>query len=167
LRLRLNSLGHDFNAKTLAKVDYRPDDRIVARIRLHVTNEAAVNLDDIDRKLLQVAQRGIAGSEIIQGDLHAVLVEERQRPVDVFRPAAKENCFGDFELEAACWDLGAVQALQHPLGEAMPLAKWAARANGAFLCDESSNASSPQIARTVKLRRWNTALGRWAAIADS
>src|SRR5690606_20702148 len=47
------------------------DDGGVAGIGFKIPDEAAVDLDDVDRKLLEVGERSIAGAEIVQRDGNA------------------------------------------------------------------------------------------------
>jgi hypothetical protein len=65
LPLGLDAFSHGLEAKAFAERDQRADDRGVFRIFLDVTDEAAVNLDDVDREPLEVGERGIAGAEIV------------------------------------------------------------------------------------------------------
>ena len=44
-----------------------------ARVAAHVEQEAAVDLDLVERQGVEIAEAGIAGAEIVQGDPHAHL----------------------------------------------------------------------------------------------
>lgn len=54
------------------------DDRVCARIRAETGNERAVDLDLVDGITLQVAQAGIAGAEVVEGDAEADRLQIRQ-----------------------------------------------------------------------------------------
>ena len=65
-----------------------------------VGDEAAVDLDLVERKALQIAQRGIAGAEIVERDPYpdgAKLMQDGKRRVVV----ADQDRLGDLELEPA------------------------------------------------------------------
>ncbi|MCY1459492.1 hypothetical protein D9M71_769730 [compost metagenome] len=61
-------------------------------------NEAAVDLDDIDRKLLQVTERGIAGAEVVHGQGQAQLLELVELAVGVFG-GFEQQAFGQLQLQ--------------------------------------------------------------------
>src|SRR5258706_14353337 len=63
-----------------------------------IVDEAAVDLDLVERKALQIAQRGIAGAEIVECDPHpdaAKLVQDRERGFVV----ADQHGLGDLQLQ--------------------------------------------------------------------
>ena len=63
-------------------------------------DEAAVDLDLVEREALQIAQRRIAGAEIVERDAHAdgaELMQDGKRRLVV----ADQHGFGDLELEPA------------------------------------------------------------------
>ena len=65
-----------------------------------VVDEAAVDLDLVERETLQVAQRGIAGAEIVERDAHpdgAKLVQDGERGLVV----ADQHRLGDLQFEPA------------------------------------------------------------------
>ena len=69
-------------------------------LKAEVVDEGAVDLDLVEREALQIAQRGIAGAEIVKRDPHpqaAELMQHRQRDLVV----ANEHRLGDLELEPA------------------------------------------------------------------
>ena len=73
--MRLHPLGRDLKLQALSKTDDRRDDRFIVGVLLKVPNEAPVDLDMIDRKLLEMGQGCISGNEIIQCDLDSMLTE--------------------------------------------------------------------------------------------
>src|SRR3546814_1347021 len=63
---RFDTLGGRFHLERLGQRDDRGDDRAVARPRLgRAANEALVDLDLVERRRLQIAERRIAGAEIV------------------------------------------------------------------------------------------------------
>ena len=63
-------------------------------------DEAAVDLDLVERKALQVAQRRIAGAEIVQRDPHpdrAKLMQDGERRLVI----ADQHRLGDLKLQPA------------------------------------------------------------------
>ena len=80
--------------------DHRADDRGRGGIAGHFLDEAAVDLDLVEREALQILQRGIAGSEIVERDVNAEraeLVQRHQRRVVI----GDQHRFGDLEFEPA------------------------------------------------------------------
>ncbi|MNT47090.1 hypothetical protein D3C72_1837770 [compost metagenome] len=59
----------------MAQRQQRPADRRVARIGLHVGDEAAIDLEDVQRQVLQVGHARVAGAEIVQRHADALLVQ--------------------------------------------------------------------------------------------
>src|SRR5215212_835775 len=51
----LDALGHHAEAEVAAEVDRRADDRRVAAVRGHADDEGLVDLDLVDRQLLELA----------------------------------------------------------------------------------------------------------------
>src|SRR5690606_12076606 len=97
---RFNSLSDDPDAEAAAEIDHGGEDGLVAGIDRHVSIETLVYLDDIDRELLEVAERGIPRAEILERDLDPAQVEQSKRAMDVLGAAAEEDRLGDLELEA-------------------------------------------------------------------
>jgi hypothetical protein len=63
-----------------------------------VGDEALVDLDLVERKSLQIGERGIADAEVIHGDAHA----QRFQPAQNRDRAGKivdQHAFGDFKLQ--------------------------------------------------------------------
>ncbi|ALR19180.1 hypothetical protein ATN00_01515 [Sphingobium baderi] len=66
-----HTLGHGADAQTICQVQHDADDGGVVGIGFKIPEEAAVDLDDVDRKLREVGERSIAGAEIVQRDGNA------------------------------------------------------------------------------------------------
>jgi hypothetical protein len=66
-----------------------------------IGDEAAVDLDLVERKTLQVGQRGIAGAEIVQRDPHADRAKMMQNG-ERGGVIANENRLGNPQAPAVC-----------------------------------------------------------------
>ncbi len=67
---RFDALGHDPLFEALAHRNDGTDDGI-AGIAVDVLHERLVDLERVDRETPQIAQTGIAGAKVIDGNLHA------------------------------------------------------------------------------------------------
>jgi hypothetical protein len=67
---RLDPFGGDLHAERLSERDHRPQHRRRVFRASGGIDVGAVDLEHLDRKLTQVAQRGIAGPEVVDRDLH-------------------------------------------------------------------------------------------------
>ena len=79
-------------------VHHRLDDRRGCAGAGDVLDEGAIDLDLVERETLQVAQRGIAGAEIVQRDPNAELAQLVQHVQRRF-VVANEHGLGDLELQ--------------------------------------------------------------------
>src|SRR5258708_27634646 len=107
----LDAFGDDGEAQEIGERDGADDDRCVIRARPQLMHERLVDLQPVDREFLEIGQAGIAGAEIIKGDLDAELLhpEERsERPLVVL----EQDVLGDFKLKKMWWKLS---VLQHSL----------------------------------------------------
>jgi len=71
LRLLLNgfdALGDGLEVQRVGDLDNRAAQRPVLLGPRQRTDEAAVKLEDVDRESLQIAERGIPGSEVVNSD---------------------------------------------------------------------------------------------------
>src|SRR5258707_9307018 len=71
LLLGFHALGDNRHSKAVAKTDHCANDRRRLRIAPEIDDESAVDLDLVERKRLQIAQRRIAAAEIVHGNAHA------------------------------------------------------------------------------------------------
>ena len=69
--LRLDALGKCLDAEFLGHVDDRADD--VARLLREAAQKAHVELDEVDRIVLEDVQRRVAAAEIVEPDLIALV----------------------------------------------------------------------------------------------
>ncbi len=100
LILRLDTFGDDIKAEVRGHRDDRlgHDHRAIA-VR-HVDDEAAVDLDAVNRQSPQAAERGVAGAEIVDRDLHANGVQPPQH-VGAVAHVPHDPGLGDLQLETA------------------------------------------------------------------
>src|SRR5438270_13758438 len=74
------------------------DDRRRAVAGEQVLDEAAVDLELVEREALQIAQRRIAGAEIVERNAHAERAQGMEQPQRGVA-AIEEDRFSDFDLE--------------------------------------------------------------------
>ena len=77
--------------------------RLVDRGR--AADEALVDLDLVERRFLQIAERRVAGAEIVERKPHAERLQPREGDVGGVA-VGKEHALGDFQLDALGADLG-------------------------------------------------------------
>src|SRR5450755_539230 len=65
LLLGFDALGDNRHPEAVAKADHGPHDRRRLRIASEIHDEGTVDLDLVERKRLQIAQRGITAAEVI------------------------------------------------------------------------------------------------------
>lgn len=70
LFLCLDTLGNHEVFEILPHVNYCAGDRGVIRIASDLGDEGLINFQNVDRKLLQVAEAGIAGAKIVHRQLY-------------------------------------------------------------------------------------------------
>ena len=78
--LRLDALGKCLDAEVLGHGDDRTDD--AARLLRGVAQKAHVELDEVDRVVLEDVQRRVAAAEIVEPDLIALVPQAVDSPVD-------------------------------------------------------------------------------------
>src|SRR5690606_23511995 len=66
LPLGLNAFGNDRHPERLAEVDDRGKDRRSVMGGIQTGNEAAIDLQRVERELAQIAQARIAGAEVVE-----------------------------------------------------------------------------------------------------
>ena len=74
----LDAFGGDVHPEALGELDDRLDDRDVLRPRAGFADEAAVDLQLVEDRLVQIADRRIAGAEIVERDADAERAEALQ-----------------------------------------------------------------------------------------
>ena len=109
----LDALGAGIHAERFGKGDDGADDRRVAvgrAGRRRAANEALVDLDLVERRLLQIAERRIAGAEIVEREAHSERLQLGESFVGRFA-LGQEHAFGDLELEPVGADPGFPEVL--------------------------------------------------------
>ena len=96
LFLRLDPLGHHRGAEHCGHLQDRSQH--VPGALFAKLNEAAVDLDRVERKARQIAERGIAGAEIVQRNAYAHRAQGIQRP-DGSAIVVDQHALGDFQFE--------------------------------------------------------------------
>ena len=98
LRARAHAFGDDLEPEAARKADDRLGDRRVARIGLEVGDERDVDLQRVDREMLQVRQRRIAGAEVVDRDGEAFVAQLVQHLADRVE-VVQQARLGDLELD--------------------------------------------------------------------
>ncbi len=96
--LRLDALGYDAEAEVVAEIDRRAHDHVVVLVVLHVHDERPVDLQDVDREPLQLAEGREAGAEVVDRERHAEVaqpLEDDSRPLGV----GEDRVLRDLDLE--------------------------------------------------------------------
>src|SRR5882672_3446267 len=117
LCLGFNPLRDHDHAQALGQVDDRLDDRRIVQIVRQVLDEAAVDLEFVDREALQIIQAGIAGAEIVdrQADAHLVQLIQQLRG---FLRVLHDCVLGEFDLELLRLDAVAGEGGRYALDQA-------------------------------------------------
>src|SRR6185369_10764060 len=79
LGLGLDALGDHFHPQRAAEMDDRLDDRRALALAAHAVDEAAVDLEAIERELADIVEARIAGAEIVERDAETHLAQAVQR----------------------------------------------------------------------------------------
>src|SRR5947199_98672 len=105
---QLAALGDHVHLQAVGHRDDRARDGNVVLGMRQVAHEAPVHLEVVDRKELEVAERRIAGAEVVDGEVHphrAQIAHELHRLVRI----PHHHAFGDFELEDAGFGPGGLE----------------------------------------------------------
>src|SRR5262249_32303319 len=97
---RLDTLRRRGHAERAGDADHRLYDDDVLVAFAQIRDERAIDLDLVERKAAQVAQRRVAGAEVVERNADTErleLVQDRQRVLAILH----EDPLGDFELEPA------------------------------------------------------------------
>ena len=81
----LDALGDDPQAERVAEGDDRVGERPLVRVAVRRDDELPGDLQDVDREAAQVAQRRVAGAEVVDGDPDA----ERARATRAWRSSSR------------------------------------------------------------------------------
>ena len=64
----LDAFGHRLQAEVVTEVDDRADDDGVVGVVVHVQHEGLVDLELVDREVLEVGEGGVTGAEVVDGE---------------------------------------------------------------------------------------------------
>ena len=96
--------------------DDRAGDRGGVRIADHVAHEHTVDLQGVDREVLQVGKAAVAGAEVVQRQPHAALPDTAQQAAGGVA-AGHHHALGQLEFEQARVEAGLFQHLVQPVME--------------------------------------------------
>jgi hypothetical protein len=116
LALRLHSLGNGLKAQAARQCDDGDNNGLVTCIIGNVTHKRLVNLELVNMKLLEVAQRGVAGTEVVNRHAHAALVQPLHDG-DGFHRIVHRHALGQLQLQAVRRQTGILQNLRHQIGQ--------------------------------------------------
>src|SRR3954463_6138578 len=94
LRGLLHALRGGLDIERVGELGDRPDDRARPLAGEEIMDEAAVDLQFVEREALQITERGIAGAEIVERDADAERAQRVEQPERRIS-AVEENRFGD------------------------------------------------------------------------
>ena len=111
LFLAFHAFGQRGELQGFREVDDGDRDGPVVGIGTQVVDERTVDLEFVDRIALQIAQRRIAGAEIVDRDFHAERAQSRQRGTHDL--LVHQQAFGQFEFQVAAFEAGLLQHAFH------------------------------------------------------
>src|SRR3990170_6989390 len=114
--LVLNPFGDHGETERPRHLDRAAYDRSIAVSRGHVLDECAVDLQLAQTQLLEVLERGVTRTEVIQGDVHAQGGQALDRHLCAIR-VDHQLGLGDLQLEHACRHVVVVEKMLDQLGE--------------------------------------------------
>ena len=94
--LCLHALGERLDAEVLGHADDRADD--AARFLREAAQKAHVELDEVDRVILEDVQRGVAAAEVVEPDLIALLAQAVDGLLDGPR-VPREDALRDLDVQ--------------------------------------------------------------------
>ena len=115
----LNALGDHLHAQAASDLDQRFGDGRIALVMRDVPEERTVDLEQVDRQVLEPCHRRITGAEIIDGDNHTQRpqgIEGRHRFGFV-----DQRAFGDLDDEVVRAATGSGEASGDEIDEAFDL----------------------------------------------
>src|SRR3954451_860669 len=116
--LGLHALRAGLYAEPAAEVEDGADDGALALARRQLVDEGPVDLELVEGEALEVAERGIAGPEVVHGEPDAERPQAGEDRRRLFR-VADQHALGDLELEPGRLDAVLGQGLAHRLDQAV------------------------------------------------
>ena len=114
----LDAFGDHFQAQRPGQRQHRAHHRGAAVLahRFEFAHERAVDLQRVQREAMQVAQRGLAGAEIVQRRQHAGLAQGAEGGEDLVG-IFQQRVLGDLDADAAGFDAVRLQLVEQLLGQ--------------------------------------------------
>jgi len=112
LRRRLHALGDHGQSHRRAHCDDGPNDRLILGARPKPGDEGPVDLHARHGMTAQVAQRGVAGAEVVDHDAETERAQVHQHLIDQ-RPWLDHHGLRDLENERAGRDAMVLHAVPH------------------------------------------------------
>src|SRR3954447_8261220 len=112
LLLGFHTLRYDGHFEPVAETNDGPDDRGRLRVASEIDDERAVDLDLVERKRLQIAQGGIAATEVVHGYPNAKRLkppQQREATIEI----VDQHALGDLQFEPARRESGLEQDRMH------------------------------------------------------
>ena len=100
LPLGLHALGHDLEAEPAGEPDDAGDDGHVVAVGVELGRERAVDLHRVDGEAPEVAERRVAGPEVVDREADAELADRVER-LDRGVELVEDRVLGDLDAEAA------------------------------------------------------------------
>src|SRR5712691_9425096 len=113
LALRFDPFGHDGQAEGVRQVDDGGHDGVLGSDVAHAADERPVDLDEIERELPQVRERGVPGAEVVQANLDPAVPQGPQTRHGGVR-RLHEHALGHLDMEVVARQPVAVER-GHPL----------------------------------------------------
>ena len=119
-----HAFGDHFESKTVAERNDGLDDRGITAVGGHIAHEGDVHLELVHFELLQIAQRRIAGAEVVDRQTHAECLDLGQR-LEGTIAVEHHEALGDLEFELLRRDAGFLQRILDRFDQA-PRFSWTA-----------------------------------------
>ena len=88
-RLCLNAFGDDIDIKRGRYIGNRAQHGTIDRVVLEITHECAIDLDAIDRGMLENIETGMTAGEIVKPDLEAAIAQEKDEAETAYPEMAR------------------------------------------------------------------------------
>ena len=108
LLLGLDALGGDLEAERVGHGHDRGDERGVVGVGAEPVDERSVDLHGVDREPLEVAERRVAGAEVVDRQVDAERLEVGEGLLEVV-DVLHEHALGQLEAEVAGAHAGAIE----------------------------------------------------------
>ena len=120
---RLEPFGHRGEPERVRERDDRLDDARVFVVAPEPVDEAAVDLERRHREPLQVAERRVAGAEVVDADVHAEIAQRAQR-VRGRRRVLHQRVLGDLQAHRVRVDARLVRGSRATVSASVGSASW-------------------------------------------